>query len=142
MPRIDILMEMYEKRQRCYTDVRRFNSVDAIVSRLASLDILLRSTPPKKRNNEKYTRLKMEKKLLATKYEVCRRKERNESPKKRSLFIEDLLTTTGQLRADESPQEQEANKMSHIMILLSLLYAKYDDDTLKNIVNKSNKYSG
>lgn len=142
MPRIDILMKMYDKRQTCYADVRRFNSVDSILSRLASLDILLRSTPPKKRNNDKYTRLKMEKKLLAAKFEVCRRKERNESPKKRSLYIEDLLTATSQLRANETPQEQEANKMSHIMILLSILYSNYDDDTLENIVNKSNKYSG
>jgi hypothetical protein len=84
----------------------------------------------------------MERKLLGAKFEVCRRKERGDSPKKRSAFIEDLLTLTGRVRENETLEQQETNKMSHIMILLSIIYAKYDDDTLENIVNKCNKYSG
>jgi hypothetical protein len=131
MARIDLLIDLYTKRKNCYADVRRFNTIESIQSRLISLDLLIHSTPPKKRISRglRYRRLRTEIALLRSKLEVYKRRQLDIG--KRSLIIEELLEKTGAQCTTETLSESEMNKMRHTLILMSIIYSKYDDEYLR-----------
>ena len=141
MTRIELLINLYEKKKRLYTDIRHFRSVEDIHTRQSSIDILIHSTPLKKRNshNPRYEKLKIENKLLSTKLKIYEQREQD-CLSKRSINIENLLDSTSTKSINESTEEKNKNIMLHTLVLLGVMYSTYSDSELETIVHKSNKY--
>lgn len=138
MKRIELLISLFEKRREFYAvDLRHLKEVSDMDNRLQNIDLLMRSTPVKKResHNRRYQRLRIERKLVETKREIYRR--RYSSCKNRSVFIENLLETTSRQSLIKTSQEDATAIMRHNLILMYIIYSAHSDDELEKMINKS-----
>jgi hypothetical protein len=138
MKRIELLVSLFEKRREYYAvDLRHLEDLALMDNRLQNIDLLIRSTPVKKResHNRRFLRLHIERKLLETKREVYSR--RYSSCKNRSVFIENLLETTSQKSFTKTSEEDAISIMRHNLILMYIVYSGHSDEELERMINKS-----
>ena len=82
----------------------------------------------------------MEKKLIETKMMIYERASLSSSEGREMCFIKRWLEETDIKKGESlSPNEKKRRKARQTLLLMLVAYSSYDDDTLKKIVEKSNK---
>lgn len=139
--RVELLMSLYQRGLNWFRDTRRLNSISLMNDRLREIKAKVSSAPLRKRSNgdKDYRNLATaEQKMIKIKRAIYENKRRS----KHSFELQWLEKSDVHTEVEENrltSYERDLLSARQSLLLMSILYKDYDDNTLESFVARLNK---